>query len=765
MIVYENDWYCLAEDTPVLTKRPSNRNTIFVSKIQNLQDGDLVLSVNKTGHQEWKSTVLFKRPAPNILRELRAKNQIKVTHIHKLFKPGFEIEAAGNLSEGDELFSINKLDLPNSRQEIFCTDILEEIPSWLINQNNLIGHTYHGIEILIPNRIKLSKEFGLLIGLYLAEGSLDKNVVQFALHLKEEELSDLITKCCNEVFGKDINIATSLFPKYTRRLVNIFNKTVWFLFSKFLPGDSYSKEIPYWCFDAPEDFKLGLLQGWLFGDGGLGDRNIRGTSASLLLITGMQNIALSLGVLSSLVEEGNNYRLFISGRENFEKLFPVPVVWKYYQKVKDYCTVKDTDKKYTKKQLSEIFLKNYIPGMTKKEFIAKIKMNECSFLRVFGSWFALLDYHGFAGEARRQFITKKNLIIIGWKWLKEGNTFTESNWVHDSSLPSISWITKYFGRSSIFKQALDVLSQDDFDKLNLPEDNYSDRLIPCKITLAKDVPYNKEYVYDLRVEDNANFLLGNILSHNSGSQIQVMMGDVLIDNAVAISYEVSSPKIPIYGFGSEYYRFTAQGQVLVTGSLAITFKETAYLLYPAKRYHNFVGDNVSTSPRYSDYPGTGGPSNKWSIEGTLADASMIAHDGKVVYKNIEQAFQNNKAGLVKQLSALNDSEFENWAEKFEDAIWYGSDPVNATTRDLLYSKRMSRHYGQIDETAVMEHRRLDQYPPVDIWITYGDMEAPDGVNHTVEKLLDVEFSAQTKTIQISEEPVIEVYQFIARNRV
>jgi hypothetical protein len=264
----------------------------------------------------------------------------------------------------------------------------------------------------------------------------------------------------------------------------------------------------------------------------------------------------------------------------------------------------------------------------------------------------------------------------------------------------------------------------------------------------------------------------------SGCQIQVFMGDVLIDNAVSISYQLSSQKIPFYGFGSEYYRFTAQSPVLITGQLVVAFKESGYLLLPARRYHNLKAKGGSTSPRYI-VPDDGSEgykiTNKVSAN-NLEAASAKAKMGKVIFRSVEQYIQERRAGqdgaksvrrgLYKQLSALKDSEFENFAEAFEDAIWFGAATFNGSTRDSLYSKRMTEHHGEIDKKELYAHRRLDQYPPIDIWITAGDVEAPDGVNHTVQKLLDVEFTSESKAINAHDgSPVFEAYSFIAKNRV
>ena len=115
-----------------------------------------------------------------------------------------------------------------------------------------------------------------------------------------------------------------------------------------------------------------------------------------------------------------------------------------------------------------------------------------------------------------------------------------------------------------------------------------------------------------------------------------------------------------------------------------------------------------------------------------------------------------------ELGALPDNEFEDYAETFEDAIWYGSDKLNPQTRDKLFSKNIKKGK-RINLEDVLKHRTPDQYPPIDITITYGDM-SKSAANHTVRKLLDVEFVGQGQSIEV-DDTIFESFHFLARNLV
>lgn len=268
----------------------------------------------------------------------------------------------------------------------------------------------------------------------------------------------------------------------------------------------------------------------------------------------------------------------------------------------------------------------------------------------------------------------------------------------------------------------------------------------------------------------------------SGSQIQVMVGDVLVDTAVHISVQVNQSKTPVFGYANQYYSFLAPGQVIVTGQLVVSFKEAGYFLYALKRFNEFATAGEWQSPRY--YTDSQGifrrrPEDNTDMN-TFQTVAAAARRKRTIRANVEQSLawevaatngsvserkqakrRNNR--FVKSLGALKDDEFEDWAETFEDAVWYGTDIQNSFLRDKVNSKNIKEGFA-VEPEDLLSHRRPDQYPDVDLWIIYGDTNN-HAANHTVQKILDVSFTGSSKTISVSGEPVYEVYPFIARNLV
>ena len=271
----------------------------------------------------------------------------------------------------------------------------------------------------------------------------------------------------------------------------------------------------------------------------------------------------------------------------------------------------------------------------------------------------------------------------------------------------------------------------------------------------------------------------------NGAQISLMIGDVLIDTAVHCSVQLNQNKVPVYSYANPYYSFLGAGQISVTGSLTIAFKESGYLLYALKRFADFKNNGIWQSPRYS-VTDSGftlqRPEEEITEDTTFKSIAEIGRRKQTMRANVEQmmewqgiagnkslnakernAARNNNNKFLKQLGALNDNEFEDWAETFEDALWYGSDIQNTFMADKVNSFNI-RPKEDIDDETLLSHRRADQYPPVDIWIIYGDTNN-HATNHTVQKILKASFLGNSKIIEVNNQPIYETYPFIAQNLV
>lgn len=146
---------------------------------------------------------------------------------------------------------------------------------------------------------RTDRSFGYLCGLYLAEGSVhhqqgpDRRVtgVQFGIHKKEE---GRVRQRIKEALG-DIPVQCYRHLSQTMSLTIGNSALARFMSVNF--GRVQGKRIPDWVWQCGRDFCLGLVQGYLEGDGHVatqGDR-ITATSVRLAITIQLRDLVASLG--------------------------------------------------------------------------------------------------------------------------------------------------------------------------------------------------------------------------------------------------------------------------------------------------------------------------------------------------------------------------------------------------------------------------------------------------------------------------------------
>jgi len=265
----------------------------------------------------------------------------------------------------------------------------------------------------------------------------------------------------------------------------------------------------------------------------------------------------------------------------------------------------------------------------------------------------------------------------------------------------------------------------------------------------------------------------------SGSQVMVYFSDVLVDDICRIAWGVTQNRQPIYGYASQYFAALAAGVVIGGGSFWIAFKEAAYI--PA--ILNYLGSRLS-GEEDDIYPSPAiRPSNAQRVTANLVGSAQIfegtfeeggvRQSGSITRANIETTLNANnqnpddaetQARLMQyaaNIAALPDREFEDMAEFFEDAIWYGG---GSNAEGMGRREAASGNWsGGTSENSLIFHRRADQYPPFDIIVAFGDINNAAS-NHTVVRLNDVTIT-DTKFVGIetSGDPIAVQYDFIFRN--
>jgi hypothetical protein len=274
--------------------------------------------------------------------------------------------------------------------------------------------------------------------------------------------------------------------------------------------------------------------------------------------------------------------------------------------------------------------------------------------------------------------------------------------------------------------------------------------------------------------------LGNITyeyDYHAGSDVLVAFENVLVDDIVRIAWGTQQVRTPIFGYASQYFNALAAGNVIGAGSFWIAFKESGYIPIILRHITSMRGEDAdfyaspAMSPRDGRSFSTGLAESARLWEGQSQEGGARTA-GRTTRGQIERLLQRQAAepdnaevqrdlqNLAVQLQSLPDREFEDLAELFEDALWYGGNDSNGA-RDELFSG--NHRGGELSEDAFLALRRADQYPPFDIFVTFGDMNN-QAANHTLHRLLDVSITnTEFGGIESSGEPIYVKYDFICRN--
>ena len=176
------------------------------------------------------------------------------------------------------------------------------IRSNLLNIKDGYIYPYHANrkDTFIPEKFALNNENGIFIGLFLAEGSANKNTVtitnndeniqsfvkqwfeKFGIHFVERER-------INKIGGKTTTITGN------SSLLSTFLK-------KFLGNGADKKYVPTEAFIASEEFIVGLLNGYYSGDGSITKNSIDVSSASKRLIEGISMLCSRFGIFGKVFQ-------------------------------------------------------------------------------------------------------------------------------------------------------------------------------------------------------------------------------------------------------------------------------------------------------------------------------------------------------------------------------------------------------------------------------------------------------------------------------
>lgn len=163
-------------------------------------------------------------------------------------------------------------------------------------------YPYHGkrIETYIPEKLELNRENGFFLGLYLAEGDSCSKSGYVRISNNDPSLQVLVQKWFdrfhmrweisshkNKIGGTSTSIRgfSAVMAEFIIRLVG---------------NGAQNKRIPVEAYTAPNEFVVGILDGYISGDGTVGRNAVEATSCSKELIEGISFLASKLDIFSKM---------------------------------------------------------------------------------------------------------------------------------------------------------------------------------------------------------------------------------------------------------------------------------------------------------------------------------------------------------------------------------------------------------------------------------------------------------------------------------
>lgn len=241
--------------------------------------------------------------------------------------------------------------------------------------------------------------------------------------------------------------------------------------------------------------------------------------------------------------------------------------------------------------------------------------------------------------------------------------------------------------------------------------------------------------------------------HFTGAQINIIIGDVTVDEIFALEYSVQQNKVPIYGYANQYFNVVAPGTVLVTGRFMMNYTNVMYLPGILMRFMDSratesteqveeaaVESRRPTGPIGSADPSTG------VITGSTASTGSFSGETS----------SEDELETARRVSSMSDAEVER--ARRAAITRFASEAPND---EGLYSSNLV-HGTRIDQVTFRNHRRADQYPGFDIQVHAGSRQNRRS-NFTARTILDAHIIGDGQQMMLDGQPIAVEYNFIARS--
>lgn len=249
----------------------------------------------------------------------------------------------------------------------------------------------------------------------------------------------------------------------------------------------------------------------------------------------------------------------------------------------------------------------------------------------------------------------------------------------------------------------------------------------------------------------------------SGAQVAIYIGDVWVDEVTSLTFQLQEPRVPLYGYADTTFRDICRGQVIVTGSFSVNFKEAGYLWLILNRYKKMFAGKATKALLTPMQTVNGATEQEiqiakaFNIEERYIQNKLNAQKKGSTNKAL-QALAAQRAALISQKTLTGYASSARGLGGGEQMS--GAESVFEAFENVVWGRRRSTDFNT--EIRRVTDIRLN---PFDIYITYGDYTGDDRLHHTMQKLDTVYLTSAGKQIVIDGTPIQEEYSFIARDLV
>lgn len=218
-------------------------------------------------------------------------------------------------------------------------------------------------------------------------------------------------------------------------------------------------------------------------------------------------------------------------------------------------------------------------------------------------------------------------------------------------------------------------------------------------------------------------------TYYSGLDVGIWFGDLYLEDLVGLQYQLQELVMPQFSYADYTWRQVARGQRQLQGSFTLNFKEAAYLY--ALRDRLAHPEAPAAAPARSDTQASSALARKASVQGLSFQefVGVVGRDTRV------------------QRSTLQS----------------GNEILDSLIRTFWAPTVTVDKYGPPPDQA---HRPfLETGEGFTITLKFGDPGNPDPEQRwgTLRRLLGVELTGVAQVLEDSGRPVLEEYQFIARD--